>query len=588
MELNKKNAAAFLEAAKRGKEFGLPTEYEPVFIEAMKKFATYFEAHPDITMDVEKVFQERLYNNLKFKVDHDYLKSISASGEYKIKENLIILDSLKEGNTSENLHTLVHEFVHFIYMNTYEKQLITNEKARRNIPSSMNEAFTELTAAEIVGAQCHSYEALTSFVKILNETHPVGNSKTKVDCVPFLNGNIPNYFTQFSDFPKGNLLYTQILTVGGKVDPMALEFLMRQRPQYTTKEQIAFFSKTPFAEKIPEALFYNKVPKQYSKSLQEYSTPDFEIPEEYLKIAKEYVIFMQAYAELEKAYPKNYNNVKLKKVYSYTYTNYWDEEYKHDDRVYCFDAGNETFIFHYNNIVDSGLPSYTTIERLSHDKHEKTWIGGECYAEYNKNLGFYDLREREKKNNTLIQLTTDKDALYKKLEKALETHIPPFNTIYQNIEKGEYIISNDEDFIKLKCAEINLFHKNGREAETPLHDGIEVESYQNNYKPTVRPLALSEIKNLKKGEYIRVRNHGTSIEDTIAEFRIDEESGKLKIIVDNKKFCVSDKRRNKDYLRELYKLEKAYYDKHGKYPPSEGKAAKFISKRLTKDDSRNK
>ena len=62
MELNKKNAQAFRTAAKRVDELGIPNEWKPIFKSAMEKFAVYFENHPDITMDVEELFKDKLYN----------------------------------------------------------------------------------------------------------------------------------------------------------------------------------------------------------------------------------------------------------------------------------------------------------------------------------------------------------------------------------------------------------------------------------------------------------------------------------------------------------------------------------------------
>ena len=519
-KLNEKNAAAFRAAAKSVDKLGVPEAWKPIFKGAMEKFAVYFDAHPDITMDVEKLFKDKLYdktNGLKFEKLSRWASLQGALAQYNIDANTIFLMETKEGNTGDDEHTLIHEFIHFLYCQSYSDV---------KLAYFFEEALTESLARQVSGyAYTQSYEAEIEVLKALNRFKPIGKTAETIDCVPYLNGKLANYI-------KNTGLKTE--DISPQIMIHEIEQYIRNHSRKNLKDIVHEFSNPIYSNAVLTALFNSRDKYNISDNIR-HQIP-IKIPEEYMKVGNDYLAYLQAMNELTETYPKNYKQFTLQKAYFIPANND-----KCETRIFYFNAGEENFVFKQTiNLADY----YVYVFRNTKEKN-------------------LDTSELEKIVEGAIELPTDEKTLYDSFNNALSEYSDAYFKLVNSLSPGtkeEQASSQDEDYIKLKVAEINLYYNFYCDDIDKRLPNIEIKSYRSGYKSETRPLSIEEIKNLKTGEHVEV------FIGLYRAAKFEITNGKLKADIYNFPLWRSHREnwtleKRDEYLQKLYNLEKAYYDK---------------------------
>lgn len=180
---------AFQQAIERVDELNIPEVYKPVFVNVMKNMSKMFCDIPEITLNVQELFDKFLYGEKGLRIEEKTYEEIakdmkkSANGYFNQEENLIVVPEVLN-NPNETLdsleHTFAHEFVHF---------MINNAGLEPSSPA-LNEMMTETTARFLCdGKGGGAYGYLMAFKKdceeLLSPNHDV-----KVDIAKFFNRNL--------------------------------------------------------------------------------------------------------------------------------------------------------------------------------------------------------------------------------------------------------------------------------------------------------------------------------------------------------------------------------------------------------------
>lgn len=184
---------AFQIAKDRIDEIEMPDYLKPVFLQMMDNFSVFFRDNPQIKLDVNKIFEEHLYNDLK--IGTESIEKIwekqgkGASGYYSTRENILVLeDNFEEMSDSDKghyVHIFTHEFVHFIIHNSGHDKL----------PVWADEMMTEIMSREISGGRSISYQAIIDFGELFSgNIEPfLGNG---VGAGLFFNGEFIDYLNR--------------------------------------------------------------------------------------------------------------------------------------------------------------------------------------------------------------------------------------------------------------------------------------------------------------------------------------------------------------------------------------------------------
>lgn len=167
----------FLEAIERIDEIKIDEKLKPVFIESMKLFSVYFSEHPQLTVDIDKLFNEKLFNNLVITTGESssYAHEGGHYNPFKNTLNLSVTDKIVA------THVFTHEFIHFI---------VHNNPKGNPLPTWVDEMMTESTAFEICGK---GKPGDFGYTRLLEETQVLDTLVEKRDYVEFLNGDFIDY-----------------------------------------------------------------------------------------------------------------------------------------------------------------------------------------------------------------------------------------------------------------------------------------------------------------------------------------------------------------------------------------------------------
>lgn len=164
----------FLEAIERIDEINIDEKLKPIFIDSMKKFSAYFAEHPEITVDIKKLFEEKLYSNLKI-IHGEANKAVGfEDGRYEEKSNKIYCPRL-------DVRLFVHEFTHFI---------VHNNPNGKDLPPWADEMMTELTARTLCNVQRGGYGG---YPNLIASTEFLDKYMEPRNIAEFLNGNFKDY-----------------------------------------------------------------------------------------------------------------------------------------------------------------------------------------------------------------------------------------------------------------------------------------------------------------------------------------------------------------------------------------------------------
>jgi len=167
---------AFYQAIERIDEIKVDDALRAPLIGVFEKWAKYIDEHPNIKIDFDKLFKNYLYNNLVIeKVDEIIIDEQDVAGVYRTGKNEIQVSNI----TNMLEHTLMHEFTHFVYHNTY-----------KDLPTWADEMMTESFTIDMMGVNMGSYVKLTNFFNLLDK------NVEKIDFEQFLNGNFADYMKE--------------------------------------------------------------------------------------------------------------------------------------------------------------------------------------------------------------------------------------------------------------------------------------------------------------------------------------------------------------------------------------------------------
>ena len=172
---------AFDKAIKRMAEINIPADWKPMFVSVMQKFSKTFANLDGLDIDLDKLFEEKLYNNLKICEYNDSFENFTNGehGRYDYEKNTIYLLNSKCADY------FCHEFTHFIMHNLYPQQFA--EIGGPEIPLWLDEVMTQRVTNYVMNTPNNS-----SYRNLLNLTSFVErNIEDSFSVVDFLNGEMP-------------------------------------------------------------------------------------------------------------------------------------------------------------------------------------------------------------------------------------------------------------------------------------------------------------------------------------------------------------------------------------------------------------
>lgn len=125
---------AFLDAIENIDKIDIDEELVDIFKQSMQDFSKFFAQHPEVEIQFDKLFKNKLYNNLHIKVQPEGVSAYAVAC-YNPQSNSIFFKEKKDIPYDFDIHTFTHEFIHFIIHNTFHN---TNN----------NKAFWERARAE--------------------------------------------------------------------------------------------------------------------------------------------------------------------------------------------------------------------------------------------------------------------------------------------------------------------------------------------------------------------------------------------------------------------------------------------------------
>jgi len=172
---------AFDEAIERIDEIHAPNELKPTMIKAFQYFSKYFEQHKDIKLDFNELFEKELYRqpknpdqfNLKIELVEkiDEINGVKPAGCYIESSNTITMLN-KEQFNERDIHSFMHEFIHFLFLRSY----------KNNLTRWANEMMTEYTTKTIHGSFYHQYGSLINSLDFINEKIEPINADMYLNC----------------------------------------------------------------------------------------------------------------------------------------------------------------------------------------------------------------------------------------------------------------------------------------------------------------------------------------------------------------------------------------------------------------------
>ncbi len=542
------NAKAFLEAAKNVDSLGVPPEWKDTFVEAMKDFANYFEAHPDITMDVGALFQEKLYGNLKFKIDEERLAKQHAAGSYNQDENLITLEHKHNSSPRAALwdkQVLTHEFIHFLYMNTYPEP---------PLPKYANEAFTEILARQI--SECYfssSYEDEVDFFKAMDSFQPIKEhdpDEYGINCVPFLNGEVPKYLKDIGLCDLENnkisklgailldLVNNTLNAADNSSNKKFLEEYFAKKAFLSKDALIGLYSTyTTYTKNLPQNVFYllNNIDIKYADL--------FPIPDDFRRNFDWY-FRMNKYQKLEEVAGKPLLN-------TYEINNLFEPDVR--ELLLLFETDSKPLLL-------------SSLEGFGYN-HEK-------FVKFNSDNT--DLSVETIKKFKATPMPTNADEYYNEMIKAAQKHKKLYQQVDENFKKWRKEPLTKE-MLEIKLAQINLYHQYNEKFLLEENDNKSNELYVCDGKYTDYGMLYHDFDERKKIDNFELdinlapgdtniillpytKKYGNLNENDIANFTRLED-GCYSLYFDNDFFLTppsNNEEKNKEYFAELFELERQY------------------------------
>lgn len=149
---------AFDEAIERIDEIDAPKEFQPTIKKAFKLFSNYFDKHPEVEIDFNRMFEEKVYKNdaqhLKIRLFDK--KSEKTNGSFS--KDYVMSIAKKEKYDDYDVHTFVHEFLHLIHYSECQ-----------SVFAWANEMMTEFCTMEITGKNYGDYAGLQICANFINK-----------------------------------------------------------------------------------------------------------------------------------------------------------------------------------------------------------------------------------------------------------------------------------------------------------------------------------------------------------------------------------------------------------------------------------
>ena len=208
---------AFLEAINNIDKIDIDAELVDTFKQSMQDFSAFFSQHPEIKINFDKLFKEKLYNNLRIKLQPEEVPEYAVAC-YNTGPNAIFFKEKKDIPTHFNKHTFIHEFIHFIIHNTYNNQENYNKFMLRakaenktvddynspednrlkttfyyhDVPTWLDEMMTEFWARKICGV-----EYMASYIFLERTIDFFEEYITTLTPDTFFNGEIKDFVNKY-------------------------------------------------------------------------------------------------------------------------------------------------------------------------------------------------------------------------------------------------------------------------------------------------------------------------------------------------------------------------------------------------------
>ncbi|MBR4270370.1 MAG: hypothetical protein IKQ31_01675 [Clostridia bacterium] len=545
------NGKAFDEVIKNIDKLNVPPKWKETIKNGLTKYAKFVDIHPDIKLDFHKFFEEHLYgeNGLKFVIDDEELKSLGDAGCFTPSTNTITLKTRNENETTLwDEQTFVHEFTHFIIYNAYKAYF-------ESLPIYYNEALTDTLASQIIGREYSgAYQEIIEFVKILNKLHSPDKTSNDVDCVPFLNGELPEFLNIELDSSTRYALEDFTTRKNEKRydenRQYIAEFIFNKCPQLCS-DPIVLHS--CYNKALKEYVFYS----QLDKNIIRYKEL-FPIPPEFSDSYDELSAILLAQKELDIAsFNGNLINPKITQAFQLQHT---DKE--NSKKLWIFNVSTDNGPHFYSHIPYK-FTDDTLVEKIS--KQEDKW-GNLIYYKYSPDSKTFKISPLDSAQLKVSEIAHTPDELNQYIDNLRQDLVP--NDLYVQMAKniahrGEI----DKDYIRVRLEEINNYiqfcNKNSPSSQCILYCGNtrcknreEMLSSGNCYK-YVTP---ANLENDSKDLFILASFPGEKYPTILAN--TNKEKGFINFRMDKiLNPPINDPQKKREYLGKVWDMEATYAQK---------------------------